>query len=124
MIRKEWNAPLQVVEEKPEYLQYRSKWACFHCRTAFVRFRSQQQTVCCPTCQAIASDMGYLFKPPAKRDKKAWAIAQLLAEHHISYYRVGAVAFINAFITEYGTLPLKEVQKNIERYLAAKKHSR
>ncbi|ACX90170.1 hypothetical protein [Pectobacterium parmentieri] len=121
MIRKEWNEHLQIAEWQPEHLQYRSKWACFYCRTAFVRFQSQQQAVRCPTCEAITSDMGYLFQPPPKHNKKAWAIVQLLAKHHIAYHRVGAVAFINAFITEYGKSPLKAVQKNIDLYLADKK---
>ncbi|WP_174870706.1 hypothetical protein [Pectobacterium polaris] len=122
MIRKEWNEHLQIAEEKVEYLQYRSKWACFHCRTAFVRFLSKQQTVCCPTCGAITSDMGYLFKSPARKNKKAWAIIQLLAKYHLGYYRVGAVAFIDTFITEHGKLPLRDVKKNIERHLADKKY--
>lgn len=122
MIRKEWNDDLQIAEEQPASLQYRSKWACFTCCTAFVRFSNRQQNIVCPTCRAIATDMGYLFKPPQKRDKKAWAIARLLAEHNVAYYRVGAVAFINAFITEYSSLPLKEVQKNLKLYLQHKKH--
>lgn len=123
MIRKEWNENLQIAEEQPASLQYRSKWACFSCCTAFVRFSDRQQSVLCPVCRRAAIDMGYLFKPPLKRDKKAWAIARLLAEHNFAYYRVGASAFINAFITEYGKLPLKDVQKNIAVYLANKPHA-
>jgi len=86
-----WNNEIQSQEEQ---FDYRSKWACFDCRTSFVRVRKSDCKVKCPSCGKVATDMGYLFEPPAKRDKKLWAIMELLGKNGIGFSTAGNVAYI------------------------------
>ncbi|MBK8453953.1 MAG: hypothetical protein WAQ53_13890 [Thiofilum sp.] len=99
---------------KPSQL-YRSKWACFHCRTAFVRYIRVEQSdqIRCLTCHTKATDMGYLFEPPRRSDYKQWRLMQLLAQHQLRYHRSGMIPKIRYLITENDKASYTEVQRNL-----------
>lgn len=94
---------------------YRSKWACFHCRTAFVRYvpKDSAHRVCL-TCKRVATDMGYLFEPPRRNDYKSWRIVELLAQYQLSYDRNGMIPKIRYLITEDSRASYTEIQRNLE----------
>ncbi len=109
-----WDSDLQTTKE---CFDYRSKWACFDCRNSFVRVRDNDNEVICPNCAKSAVDMGYLFEPPAKRNKKLWAVMEVLGNNGIRYSKVGNVAYINYMITDHNKLGLKEVKANVANFL-------
>ena len=109
-----WNNELQSEEEQ---FDYRSKWACFDCRTSFVRVRENDSEVKCPSCAKTATDMGYLFESPSKRNKRLWAIMYVLGRNGIRYSTAGNVAYINHMITGQNKLTLREVEENVARFL-------
>ena len=116
----EWNEDLHLVECRPESLPYRSKWACFACRKAFTRKRqSVGDAVACPDCGDSATDMGYLFEPPPKRDRKSWAVMKVLGKNGLVFHKAASKPYINRFITDGNTLSPSQVQARIDELVAA-----
>jgi len=60
--------------------------------------------------------MGYLFEPPAKRNKKLWVVMELLGKNSIRYSKLGNVIYINYMITGDSKLGTKEVEANVAKY--------
>lgn len=110
----EWNEDTQALECRVDSFPYRSKWACFECRKSFVRTRQDlAEAVKCPDCGVPASDMGYLFEPPKKRDARAWEIMAVLSSSGFRFHRAGSKVFIDRFLTEGGKLKPREVRERI-----------
>lgn len=118
-MRKVWSEELQTVVAQADTRDYRSRWACFACRTAFVRWRTaadEARMAICPTCKVPARDMGYLFTPPPRRDQRAWARMRVLADHGIRFHRTGSVAFINAFLLTDGVGSARALDQAVVRW--------
>ena len=118
MPKYEWNDDHQAIEPIPGTYKYRSKWACFDCRTSFVRVRGVEEAddVVCPNCQQKATDMGYLFEAPPKRNKQAWRMMEILAENNLTFKKAASVAFLRRF-TELGSP--EKVQREIDAYYSS-----
>lgn len=111
----EWNSELQIVEARPDSLPYRSKWACFDCRKSFVRNRPQDApAVVCPDCGEVATDMGYLFEAPPKRDLRAWQVMRVLGDCRVRFSKVSSKVFIEHFLTGSGALHPDRVRERVE----------
>jgi heterodisulfide reductase subunit C len=110
-----WDEDLQSMRFQSDSYRYRSKWACFKCRTAFTRCRARfnADQVVCPVCASIATDMGYLFEPPAKRNIRLWKVMEVLGSYGIKYDRAGNVVFINYALTGNNRLQALEVEHNV-----------
>jgi len=119
MPQYEWNPDTQSVQIVPDSYAYRSKWACFSCRTSFTRIRPTPEAdeVICPNCQTPATDMGYLFEAPPKRNLRAWKIMETVAQRGFRFHTAGNVAFIKAFILNEGKSTLGEVKQNLDFYV-------
>lgn len=114
----EWNEDHQAVELIPGSFDYRSKWACCHCRKSFTRVRSVKvpEDVYCPDCKTKSTDMGHLFESPPKRDLKRWKIVEILGRNNLRYNRVSNMVFLERFITGFGKFSPQEVEENIIEY--------
>ena len=123
MPKYEWNEDHQAIEIIPGTYKYRSKWACFDCRTSFTRVRGVEEPdeVICPNCQQQATDMGYLFEPPAKRDKRAWKVMEVLGRSRLIFRTAGNVAFIRYMITSDEQNTPEEVQRRIDAYFSSRR---
>lgn len=111
---KIWNKALQTTEMQH---RYRSKWACFTCKTSFSRSKnSALDKVHCPSCHKSSVDMGYLFEAPKRSDTKSWKIMQELAQNNYAFHTAGLVAFIRFRITNDGLASLSEVIQNIKNH--------
>jgi hypothetical protein len=119
----EWNEDHQAIELIPGTFNYRSKRAYFDCRKSFTRVRSvtEPEDVICPDCKAKATDMGYLFEPPPKRDIRRWKIVEILARNNLGFRTAGNVAFIGYCITDYGKSSPEQVEKNITEYFGSRR---
>ena len=122
MPKYEWNKDEQRSQIVPGSYHYRSKWACFSCKKSFMRKRKEStpDVIICPDCKEVATDMGYLFQPPAKKDSRAWKIMEILGRNMFRFNKASAVSYIRYMITENNKLSPDEVQKNVERYLKSK----
>lgn len=114
----EWDEDTQAIVIRSDSFPYRSKWACFTCRKSFTRIRqSYDAKVKCPDCSSQATDMGHLFEPPPKSNRRAWEVAEILGNYGFGYRRASSKYFIRQFFTDGDTLPPKLVRCRVEKYL-------
>lgn len=117
MPRYHWNHDTQSLVVESSTFMYRSKWVCFSCRHAFVYKQKDQQTLrYCSSCGEAMIDMGYLFEPPKKRDKKVWKVVQALQEYGFRYHKVAQVVWIKHFIIQHKKATLNQVIHSIKNY--------
>jgi hypothetical protein len=64
-----------------------------------------------------ASDKGYLFESPPRRDKRSWEVVEVLASCGLRFNKSSSSAFIEQFITDYGSLHPSAVRSRIEHLM-------
>ena len=116
----EWDDDIQALVLQVELAEHQSKWACFDCRKAFARIRKRdvEAVVLCPDCGKNATDMGYLFEPPPKRDIRAWQNMELISEFGLRFNRTGSAYFISRHLTEGASVNPKSLRATLEAMVA------
>jgi DNA-directed RNA polymerase subunit RPC12/RpoP len=68
--------------------EYKTSWACFHCRKSFNKPR-YGASCHCPECGRPMKLMGRDFQAPRKRNKRAWRVVQRLRRAGIKFDSCG-----------------------------------
>jgi len=114
---KTWNSDYQTWEVPNSERPYRSKFACFTCKQAYLKtLVNQTKRVYCTNCGKELIDRGYLFESPKKQDIQKWKIDEILAQNGFRYHRVGMIVKISSFLKRNNLSTPKQVQTYFDQY--------
>ena len=103
-----WNKDLQSTQIDKDSYEYRSKYACFNCRSTYLKILPKKtEEITCTNCDQKAIDMGYLFQAPPKRNKRLWKKMETLRQKGFKFDRTGNVVRAKSFLKNHYPSNLK-----------------